>query len=218
MFDKLHLKQYNKNGRPYLNNVRYDKDEGVYVSTNGHIMLIEKTTDIREQSCNIDMMTGQIDYEGSYPEWQKVVPSYSDPLPLKGNLYRLKADAPRHCKIKYVVGFEVDIWFDAKYLQRVVDFCGEGARFYWEDPQSPILVQSVDNERKAVLMPMRGPVLDNYEAESEWTFASKSKTLKKVYIVKNESGFIRVFSTLKKAEDCRYNLADPSEIITDYLY
>lgn len=221
MFDKLHLKHYNKNNNNYnLNFVEYNKEKGVYVSTNGHTLFIEKTTDEYPSTTHFNMMTGERDDDVNYPDWPRVVPNVGEPLTLEGaKQFQRKADVKNGAKSFVLLGNGTI--FNLEYLELILKFCGPDARFYSDGCFSPARVESVDGLRTGVIMPMRikeNEMPNYYEVGSYKPSVKKATRLKTVFIVKNDEGFVRVFDTKAKAEACQLQLTNRGEIITDFIY
>lgn len=67
--------------RLYLTKVYYDKEAASYVASNGHIILIEKTTDIYDTNKFLSPLTGlEEDCDFTFPEWQRIIPVDGDTI------------------------------------------------------------------------------------------------------------------------------------------
>lgn len=135
MYNKL-LNTVLSKEREYLKHVYFDKSARAYVATNGHIMLVEYTTDKESVVKYPENFT--------FPDWQKI--GYSGNWsPLDGDFYL--QDAPFGKGKKLAVINELAI--DSRYYKKAIKFVGSGYRLELSDSGNVLRFTSVNTLRRA---------------------------------------------------------------------
>lgn len=182
--------------RLYLTKVYYDKEAASYVASNGHIILIEKTTDIYDTNKFLSPLTGlEEDCDFTFPEWQRIIPVDGDTITAR--TFKTFTQA---VKSKYRANKIAQItdggFVDVKYLSIVLDFIGPDYILTWEGVSRPFKFATLDGQKTACVMPIHDPEMSDYVEDLEPLDGCKplkatTARAKYVYIAYEESGEVR---------------------------
>lgn len=180
----------------YLSKVYYDKEASSYVATNGHIILVEKTTDTYDTDKFFSPLTGlEENCDFTFPQWQRVIPADRDTITC-----RSFKTFTRTVKSGYYVNKIAQItdggFVDMKYLSIVLDFIGPDYILTWEGDKTAFKFTTPDGRKTACVMPVHVKDLSDYTENLEPINGCKplkatTTRAKYVYIAYEESGEVR---------------------------
>lgn len=186
MIDKILGKAISKDEyREYLKYIHYNPNSKEYVSTNGHFLLCQKTSDNNgSEPAFYDPKTlEKVDFDGSFPDYKKLFLSYSESVALNWDnkpvtVYKRKK-RKQHCvdKIIYIDGY----FFNAKYVKTIAQyFKKESVEILTNDCNSDLdrglgcfQFKNAAGNKTALLMKMRVdrdflPDYDDGEKFADW--------------------------------------------------
>lgn len=204
MFNKILSKAVSKdNMHPAICNVYYDKNASKYIAINGHIMLIESTSDTYDQDKFLSPLTGLgVECSCTFPDWSMIVPEDSDLINERKFLIYTRTEKSKQQANKIAQIGELHVNYDL--LKIVLDFIGSDFILTNKDPRKPLKFRSLDGLRIALLMPIYQPNLKKFVKNQELLDAcqpcAKQAKVKYVYIAYDESGAVRgIFSKITDA-------------------
>lgn len=122
--------------RPHLQNVYFNAESGEYVATNGHIMLVERTTDKpADSSTLLNPITGQViedAKEPGYVDYKRLYITSGETLDWSAQLckvYKFTGEK-RYSQASKIIEIN-GVFFNFDYLKTIVDFFdGESITIY----------------------------------------------------------------------------------------
>ena len=204
MFSQYHKKAVEKKGsRYFLENVFYSAENKEFVSTNGHVLLIEKTDFKRKNNAMFNPVTCQPceDQEKAgvkaFPDnYRSVIPKNPE---VKFESYKIfKRKNLSKAWAKDIISFRFgkkEIIFNKQYIDTAILFVSEVGSYkvYADNEEKAVVLES--NGRKAAVMPIRGGVSDfNYlEIASGAEYSPKGKKIKteKIFVVIDKDGNVK---------------------------
>lgn len=182
--------------RLYLTKVFYDKEVSSYVATNGHIILVEKTTDIYDTDKFFSPLTGlEDDCDFTFPQWQRVIPADGDTITCRSFKTFTRSVKSGYYANK-IAKITDDGFVDMKYLSIVLDFIGPDYILTWEGDRRAFKFITPDGRKTACVMPICNVEMSDYTENLEPLNGCKplkatTTRAKYVYIAYEESGEVR---------------------------
>lgn len=226
MFSQYHKKAIEKKGSCYFfENVFYSAENKEFVSTNGHVLLIEKTDKDFKQDMMFNPVTCQPceDQEEAgvkaFPDnYRSVIPKNPE---VRFEYYKIfKRKYRSRNWAKDIISFRFgkkEIIFNKQYIDTAILFVSEVGSYkvYADNEEKAVVFES--NGRKAAVMPMKIHISDfNYlEISSGVEYLPKGKKIKteKIFVVIDKNGNVKcAYSNESDA-----NLANESGYVKEAL-
>lgn len=225
MFSQYHKKAVEKKGiRYFLENVFYSAENKEFVSTNGHVLLIEKTDFKRKNNVMFNPVTCQpCEDQGKagvkiFPDYRRVIPKNPEVKFESYKIFKRKNRSRNWAKdiISFRFG-DKEIIFNKQYIDTAILFVSEVGSYkvYADNEEKAVVFES--NGRKAAVMPMWIHISDfNYlEIASGVEYSPKGKKIKteKIFVVIDKDGNVKcAYSNESDA-----NLANESGYVKEAL-
>lgn len=224
MFSQYHKEAVNKEGiRFFLENVFFSAENKEFVSTNGHVLLIEKTDKDFGKNTMFNPVTCQPcedqDKAGIklFPDYRRVIPENPEVKFESYNIFKRKNRSRNWAKdiISFRFGNK-EIIFNKQYIDTAIRFVSEIGLYkvYADNDENAVVFEATG--RKAAVMPIRGGVSDNYlEIASGVEYSPKGKKIKteKIFVVIDKDGNVKcAYSNESDA-----NLANESGYVKEAL-
>lgn len=176
MYNKKLKNAIDKNEhRDYLRYIAYNKQESCYIATNGHILLLEKTSDSYPCDKYFDPATGETVDDVNYPDWTRLFDFEKKEVFEKTFETFVSKEKRKHACNKFV---KINKFYNYKLISIVFDFIGTDFFIFDGEEGKPTEVISKDGLRKALIMPYKVDFMNDIEKSEDFD-ASKPVSLKR---------------------------------------